>query len=213
MLENCSTLMLDMDGTVLDLAYDNYMWLQHVPMTYAQRNNLSIETAKHKLYSHMQETRGSLDWYCLDYWSEFLGFDVVELHRVENHRIGFLPGAEEFLAEVGRRDIRVIMVTNSHLGTLKLKDEVTEVTRYFDHVYSSHEFGEPKESQIFWQALREQEGFDPGTSLFVDDSHAVLESAKTYGIAMLVNITQPDTSMPEQDRRHFAGVSDVGAML
>ncbi len=213
MLDNCSTLMLDMDGTVLDLAYDNYMWLQQVPMTYARRNNLSVEAAKHKLYSHMQETRGSLNWYCLDYWSEFLGFDVVELHRTENHRIGFLPGAEDFLAEVSERETRVILVTNSHLDTLKLKDEVTELTRHFDRVYSSHEFGEPKESQAFWRALREEEGFDPEHSLFVDDSHAVLESAETYGISMLVNVTRPDTSKPEQDRRHFAGVAEVSSML
>jgi len=26
-LERCETLMLDMDGTILDLAFDNYIWL------------------------------------------------------------------------------------------------------------------------------------------------------------------------------------------
>lgn len=213
MLNNCQTLMLDMDGTLLDLAYDNYMWLQRVPETYARINNVSIEAAREKLFSRIREIRGKLDWYCLDHWSNYLGLDIVGLHREENHRIGYLPGAEEFLRDVAARDIRVIMVTNSHLDTLQVKDEITKVTGHFDRIYTSHEFGHPKEDQAFWQAFREEEGFDPATSLFVDDNHEVLASAEAYGISMLVNIMHPDTSQPIRDRLHFAGVEKIRELV
>lgn len=209
MLDDCATLMLDMDGTLLDLAYDNYIWLHRVPQTYATLNNISFDAARNKLLSRLGEIRGKLDWYCLDHWSDYLGLDIVALHREENHRINYLPGASEFLRQVAERDIRVIMVTNSPLGTLQVKDEITSVTDHFDRIYTSHEFGYPKEDQAFWHALREEEGFNSETSLLVDDNHDVLTSAETYGLSQLVNITLPDTSEPIRDRRHFTGVEKI----
>ena len=213
MLEQCETLMLDMDGTLLDLAFDNYMWLHHVPERYAKKHGLTLEKAREKLYRRFRELRGTLDWYCLDHWSEALGLDILGLHKDENYRIGYLPGAEAFLEAVSKKDVRVLLVTNSHIDTLLLKDEVTGVRNYFDRVYTSHEFGHPKEEQPFWESLREEEGFDPATTLFVDDNHDVLESAATFGIDMLVAVTRPDTSEPNKDSRHYAGVEAVRDML
>lgn len=204
--------MLDMDGTVLDLAYDNYMWLHHVPQSYAAQRDVPLEQARAELYERFGKLRGTLDWYCLDHWSDALGLDILGLHRDENHRIAYLPGAEAFLETLRERGIRVLLVTNSHADTLHLKDEVTGIREHFDHVYTSHEFGHPKEDQPFWQALREEEGFDPATTLFVDDNHDVLESAGVFGIGMLVTVTRPDTSEPLTSSRHYAGVESVGEL-
>lgn len=213
MLDRCETLMLDMDGTVLDLAFDNYMWLHHVPQRYAEKHGLPIERAREELYRRFRQLRGTLDWYCLDHWSEALGLDILGLHKDENHRIGYLPGAESFLETVNTKQIRVLLVTNSHIDTLLLKDDVTGVRGYFDRVYTSHEFGHPKEDQPFWESLREEEGFDPATTLFVDDNHDVLESAANFGIDMLVAVTRPDTSEPKKDSRGYTGVEAVVDML
>ncbi|MDJ0918735.1 MAG: GMP/IMP nucleotidase [Woeseiaceae bacterium] len=213
MLDRCETLMLDMDGTLLDLAFDNYMWLHHVPERYADRHSIPLDQARAELYARFRQLRGTLDWYCLDHWSDTLGLDILGLHRDENHRIGYLPGAEDFLADVRQRDIRVLLVTNSHEDTLTVKDEVTGVRDHFDRVYTSHEFGHPKEDQPFWQALRVEEGFDPSTTLFVDDNHDVLESAANFGIEMLVAVTRPDTSEPARDSRHYAGVEAVAELV
>ncbi|MEM9402588.1 MAG: GMP/IMP nucleotidase [Pseudomonadota bacterium] len=213
MLDCCETLMLDMDGTLLDLAFDNYMWLHHVPERYAAVHDLPLETARQQLYQRFKELRGQLSWYCLDHWSDTLGLDIEALHREQNHRVGYLPGAEDFLREVSRRDVRVLMVTNSHAGTLHIKDEVTGITQHFDRIYTSHQFGHPKEDRPFWEALREEEGFDPATTLFVDDNHDVLAGAEHYGIGMLVNVTRPDTSKPGHDSRHYAGVAAVTELI
>lgn len=213
MLERCETLMLDMDGTLLDLAFDNFMWLHHVPQQYAAQHGLSLEGARDRLYRRFRELRGKLDWYCLDQWSEHTGLDIVALHRRENHRIGYLPGAENFLERVRASEMRVIMVTNSHEDTLHVKDEVTGVRGHFDQVYTSHQFGHPKEDQPFWSALQEEEGFDPATTLFVDDNHDVLQSAATYGIGMLLAVTRPDTSMPVCDSGDYAGVEAVADLV
>jgi putative hydrolase of the HAD superfamily len=213
MMSRCETLMLDMDGTVLDLAYDNYVWKELVPSRYAEVRGMSVVEARRRLFAKYRAIQGDLQWYCLDHWSERLGLDVLELHRDVNHRIDFLPGAEEFLQKLGEHDVRVLLVTNSHRDTLDLKDEVTGLSEFFDAIYSSHDFGHAKERQEFWHVLQEREGFSRETTLFVDDNHAVLESADTYGVEMLVEIENPDTSEQKRKKSDYAGVSGVADLL
>lgn len=213
MLTRCETLMLDMDGTVLDLAYDNYVWKELVPEHYSRVTGISIDDARTRLYAKYREIQGDIQWYCLDHWSERLGLDVLELHRGVNDRIGYLPGAKNFLETLREHDVRVLLVTNSHPDTLALKDEVTGLAGYFDAIYTSHQFGYAKERQEFWRALQEKEDFVAGSTLFVDDNQAVLKSAASYGLGMLLEISRPDTSEPVRETSAFTGVMGVGDLL
>jgi putative hydrolase of the HAD superfamily len=213
LLDSCDTLMLDMDGTLLDLAYDNYMWLEHIPAEYAKKFDVSEADARQHLYATFKRLEGKLNWYCLDHWSEALDLDVVALHREQNGRIGFLPGAEEFLRRVAEQDVRVLLVTNSHRHVLDIKTEVTDIVDYFDGVYSSHDLGHAKEDQPFWHALRDIEKFDPGATVFVDDNVTVLRSARDFGVDMLLHITRPDTRRPAQPDEEFVGIEGVGELV
>jgi len=212
-LSDCDTLMLDMDGTLLDLAYDNYMWLEHIPAEYARRNSMGAAEAREMLSAKFRSLEGKLQWYCLDHWSEVLDLDVKALHRRENARIRFLPGARDFLQVARKHDVRVLLVTNSHRDTLEIKTEVTGITDFFDAIYTSHDLGHAKEDQPFWHALHEAEGFDRETTLFIDDNPAVLESARTFGISMLLNVTRPDTRWPAREHRDFPAIESVGSLL
>ncbi len=205
--------MLDMDGTLLDLAYDNYMWLEHIPAEYARQNSIGEAQARDVLMAKFRSMEGKLEWYCLDHWSEVLDLDVKELHRKENDRISYLPGAREFLEAVLKHEVRLLLVTNSHSDTLEIKTEVTGITGFFDAIYTSHLIGHAKEDQPFWQALHEAEGFDRETTLFIDDNPSVLESARTFGISMLLNITRPDTRRPPRENRGFPTIESVAALL
>lgn len=210
---DCDTLMLDMDGTLLDLAFDNYMWTQLVPREFAREQNISENRAREQLFATMRRIEGKLDWYCLDYWSELLGLDIAGLHREMNHRIAYLPGAEDFLEQVAAMDLRVIMVTNSHRETLEIKHEVTAVKRFFDEIYTSHDLGHPKEDQPFWESLRSHEGFDPARTMFVDDNLAVLDSARKFGIRHLVAVAQPEASGPVRDVSDYPSVDRVVSLI
>jgi putative hydrolase of the HAD superfamily len=213
MFTRCETLMLDMDGTVLDLAYDNYVWKELVPEHYAKVTGIGIDDARTRLFAKYHEIQGDIQWYCLDHWSERLGLDVLELHRGVNHRIGYLPGAKNFLEALREHNVRVLLVTNSHPDTLALKDEVTGLAGYFDAIYTSHQFGFAKERQEFWHALQKEEHFVTDSTLFVDDNRTVLNSANTYGLDMLVEISQPDTSEPVRETAAYTGVKGVAEML
>jgi len=213
LLDSCDTLMLDMDGTLLDLAYDNYMWLEHIPAAYAQQNDLSADDARDHLYATFKRLEGKLDWYCLDHWSNELDIDVAALHREQNGRIGFLPGAKQFLESVADHHVRLLLVTNSHQQTLDIKAEVKDIVDYFDGVYTSHALGYAKEDQPFWQELRKAEDFDPARTVFIDDNVAVLQSARDFGVEMLLHITRPDTRKPPKEHDDFTGIEGVGELL
>lgn len=213
MLTESETLMLDMDGTVLDLAYDNYVWKELVPEHYAQAKGISVDVARSRLYAKYSAIQGDIQWYCLDHWSERLGLDVLELHRGVNHRIDYLPGAKRFLQALREHHVRVLLVTNSHPDTLALKDEVTGLAEYFDAIYTSHQFGYAKERQEFWHALQDEDGFQKESTLFVDDNLTVLRSADTYGLEMLVEISQPDTSEPARETSAYTGVTGVADLM
>ena len=43
------TVFLDMDGTLLDLHFDNHFWLEHLPRRYAEQFDLTPEDAKNTL--------------------------------------------------------------------------------------------------------------------------------------------------------------------
>lgn len=212
-LEKTETLMLDMDGTLLDLAFDNYMWLEHIPRHFAVANEIPFEEAQADLMSRFKALHGKLEWYCLEHWCEHLEIDVIQLHHDMSHRVGYLPGAKGFLEEMHARDIRVLMVTNSHRITYEIKDAITGIGDFFDAIHSSHDYGHPKESQEFWSALQDDVDFDPSTTLFVDDATHVLQSARNYGIEMLVNITQPDTRHPAKEHDDFVGVEKIAELL
>ena len=212
-LINCDTLMLDMDGTLLDLAFDNYFWLQLVPLEYARRRRMPQSQARDQLYAKMRALQGTLDWYCLDYWSEILGLDIAGMHRDANDRIGYLPGAEEFLEHVAASGVRMLLVTNSHRTTLDIKNEVTNVTRFFDEIYTSHDVGHAKEDQPFWKSVKSQENFDPERTMLIDDNLQVLESARKFGVKHLVAVAQPDTTAPVRDVVGFPAVDRVSNLI
>lgn len=212
-LERIDTLMLDMDGTLLDLAFDNYMWKEVIPGEYARHHGLPADLARTRLFEHYRRLLGQLDWYCLDHWSDALGIDVLALHRRMRARIGWLPGAREFLEAMAGREIRLLLVSNSHPDTLALKTEMTGISGYFDGVYLSHALGHAKEAQPFWQALRRQEAFDPARTAFIDDTDTVLKSARTFGIGNLLAVTRPDSGAPERAAGEFDGIEGVSALL
>jgi putative hydrolase of the HAD superfamily len=212
-MKRCETLMLDMDGTILDLAFDTYVWKELVVGRYASHNGLDYTVARDRLYAKYLSIQGDLEWYCLDHWSERLGFDVLALHHEVHDRIEYLPGAQTFLEKVRAADIRVLLVTNSHPDTLKLKEDTLGFGGYFDNIHSSHTYGYAKEDQEFWRLLQEAERFDPETTVFVDDTVPVLRSAAQYGIRMPVVVTHPDTTEPPRENGEFPGVNGVRDLL
>jgi putative hydrolase of the HAD superfamily len=211
--EEIDTVLLDMDGTLLDLRFDNYFWLEVLPERYAQRHELSLAAARAKLAPLFIAKQGTLDWYCIDFWSRELSLDIAMLKREACAEVRFLPGAERFLQALHTRGFDPVLVTNAHRGVLDIKTQQTGLARYFRRVISSHDFGVPKEQPQFWSQLQTRLGFDPARCLFVDDSLPVLNAARAHGIGQIVAITRPDSTQHARNVAGFAAVERVELLL
>ena len=203
------TVLLDMDGTLLDLGYDKHFWEEHLPRHFAVSRSISIKDAHSLMRPIFESTAGTLDWYCINYWSRALSLDIVALKRATRHRIDWLPQARAFLDRLRASGRRVALVTNAHPEILAIKDAHLGIRRRFDAVYSSFDFGEPKESAPFWPRLAARERFDPARTLFVDDSHAVLAAARGHGIRWLYAVRRPVHRAPLRETLEFPGVESV----
>lgn len=211
-LDDIDTVLLDLDGTLLDLAFDNYLWLERVPVLYGAPRGLDRDAAMRSIEPRFRACEGTLDWYSVDYWSRELGLDVGQLHRDESQRIAWLPGAREFLLRVRALGKRLVLLTNAHPVTLDIKHGVTGVRDYFDAAFSSAEFGAPKEDARFWSGVRAREPFDPHRSMFVDDSRSVLRAARAAGIAHVIGIKRPDSSRAALEHEGFPAIDGVAEL-
>lgn len=211
--DQVDTVLLDMDGTLLDLRFDNHFWLEFLPQRYAQVRQVSVDAARAELLPHMRRIEGTIDWYCLDYWSQALELDIPALKREVCHLIGFRPQAQEFLQALGRAGKRRVLVTNAHRDALALKCERTDLAGHLDALISSHDFRTPKEQQGFWQALQTVERFDPARTLLLDDTVSVLRAARVYGVSWLLGIAQPDSGQELRLRGEFELVEDFAQIM
>ena len=132
------TVCLDMDGTVLDLRFDNLFWLEALPRAWGESRGLTQQAAWAELEPRFDARRGTLEWYCIDHWSEELGFDVAGLKRRMSGHIRYLPGALRFLDAVRATGRRLLLTTNAHPISLDIKNRQTALADHFDELVSSH---------------------------------------------------------------------------
>lgn len=164
---------------------------------------MSLPESKDHLKVRYDSVASTMQWYCVDYWTQELGLNIAELKTEVSHLIALRSEAEEFLAHLGTLNKRVVLLTNAHPSSLALKMERTGLASHFCRMISAHAIGVPKEHPDFWEKLQTIEKFDAHHTLLIDDSHAVLQAADVYGIAHLLGIYQPDSQLPPKDRGNF----------
>jgi putative hydrolase of the HAD superfamily len=190
------TVFLDMDGTLLDLHFDSHFWLEYLPQRYAEHVGLPAQIAKDQLLSMIMAERGSLNWYCTDYWSEKLSLDITSLKSEVGNLIGYRPHVVNFLDTLRQSGRQTVIVTNCHPDPLELKLKRTGLNLHVDGIISSHQLGRAKEEDGFWQQLQQYSPYCPGGTLMIDDNFSVLESARDAGIAQCLAILAPDSQKP-----------------
>ena len=200
------TVLLDMDGTLLDLHFDNYFWQEYLPLRFAEIKGLEPDAAKHHIVTLTRKIEGSLNWYSTDYWSEMLEIDVIELKHEISHKVAIRPFCVDFLDALRSANKDVVMVTNAHHDSLALKMDKTRLAHKFDRLITVHEFSLPKEDPLCWHEVHKRHPFSAQNTLLIDDNLLALESAREYGIGSLLAIYQPDSQAPRREIDDFDAI-------
>jgi putative hydrolase of the HAD superfamily len=200
------TVLLDMDGTLLDKHFDDYFWEEYVPETYARQNNISIFTAEDELLAKYKEREGSLEWTDLDFWSQELDLDLERMKQEVDHLISIHPYVLEFLDFCRGVGKKIILVTNAHPKTLAIKMVKTKMAGEFDALICADEIGVAKEDPSFWGKLAEKIHFDKERTLLADDNEDVLISAENYGIANVIFVAKSSSRKPTVYSDRFSSI-------
>ncbi len=207
------TVLLDMDGTILDRHFDDHFWLEHVPKRWSQCNHTTLEYAKEHLYGLFRSQENSLNWTDLDYWSDRLKLDIPVLKLEIEHLIAVHPYVIEFLLFLKHSGKATWLVTNAHSKTLDLKMKNTRIGPYFDGIISAHQVGLPKEDARFWGELQNFVSYDPERTLLGEDSETNLTTAQSYSIRYLVYISRYSSKVEPRQSEHFSTIDYFNRLI
>ena len=207
------TILLDLDGTLLDLNFDLHFWLEYLPLVYSEKHNISHQEAKDTIMPMLNAEMGKLNWYCLDYWQERLELDIVQLKLNISHLIQIMPHVEDFLNAARANNKKIVLATNAHRATIKLKMSIVQLEHHFDCVISSHDYGAAKQEQTFWSNLANDLNLNKERTVFFDDSLDVLKSADLFGIKHVVAISKPSSKKRAETVPGFINIIDFSEVL
>ena len=211
--EQIDTLLLDMDGTLLDLRFDNHFWVDHLPARYSEIHGVDENHAERHVAESLRSFEGTMQWYCIDHWSEFFDVDIMALKQEVLHLIRYRQGAEEFLRKLQDTHLTVYLVTDAHPEVLALKKSLTQLHDHVHDTFSSHTFGAPKRHLAFWNALATKIEFDPQSTMMIDDSHHVLDKSRAFGIGHQLCVQQPDSGAIAEHNHEFNLINDLRELL
>ncbi|MDD5757447.1 MAG: GMP/IMP nucleotidase [Desulfobulbaceae bacterium] len=211
--QGIETVLLDMDGTLLDKHFDDYFWEHFVPEIYATKNSISEREARKKLLDTYRAKEGTLDWTDLDYWSEQLGLDIPALKIKIDHLIQVHPYVIDFLKYLKDNRKPTYLVTNAHSKTLDIKMAKTSLSGYFTGIVCAEEIGMPKENPAFWAGLQEKIAFTAESTMLAEDTEKILFSAQSYGIKHLIYVARPSSQAPIKHSENFPSISYFNELI
>jgi putative hydrolase of the HAD superfamily len=210
--DDIDDVLLDMDGTLLDRHFDNFFFEEELPRRYAARHGLSFEVSRDRLMAMYRSVEGELAWTDLHYWTDRVGIDVVAMHKELDHMIGFLPGAEAFLAALRKSGKRITIVTNAHVAGVRFKTAKTGLDRCVDRIVDAFEVGYLKMRPEYWPACRRLVGFTPKRSLYIDDDEDCLQAAQRFGIGYILHSARSSSQLPSAYSKTFRSVENLSVL-
>ena len=211
--QEITTVLLDMDGTLLDKYFDDYFWEQFLPQVYGKQNDLQEAEAQKVLYRRYRSVEKTLLWTDLNYWTEELDLDIIGLKKQIDHLISINPHVIDFLQFLQNQQKRVYLVTAAHPAAHDITMSKAGLSGYFHQMICADELGRPKEDVQFWNSLEVRLGFERQRTLFADDNVNVLNAARSHGIRYLVHIAKPSSKQPARYCDEFTSVSAFDELI
>lgn len=167
----------DLDGTIVDAAYGNAVWLEGIPERYAAKYGMPIDEAKvtvKRQYDSVGEAY--LLWYDIDYWLERLGLIISVADLLDEYagRIRLLPNVAGVIRELSGK-YSLVIASNAARVFVEKELAHTGLEHYFDRVISAtSDFVMVKKQEEFYHRLCSTLKVSPAELVHVGD-HAVFD--------------------------------------
>jgi len=210
--KDVTSVLLDMDGTLLDRYFDDYFWEHLVPERYAEKHKITFGKAKEELFKKYKAHEGTLNWTDIDFWSRELELDILALKEQIRHLIEVHPHVEDFLKMLKARKIKAFIVTNAHYKVLDMKLKKTDLGRYLAGAITSFEIGFPKEKIEFWKRAEQMLHFHKENTILVEDTIEVLKTAQKFGIQYLIYKARSTSKVKPSPSAEFMTINDFNEL-
>lgn len=197
------TVLLDMDGTLIDQYHEDIFWDKKVPAEYAKKHNIPIKEAYKILHNMYREKEGTMEWGNLDFWEKKLGMDLWKIRYSMTHMIKMHPHTMRFLKFLKKQKKRVHLVTSAYPRDMNLKINIIGIANYFDSIHSETEVNVSKNEKAFWIRLNKIIKFDKKRTLLAENNKKVLMSAQAFGIKYLLLKSKYSSRKPAERSREF----------
>jgi HAD superfamily hydrolase (TIGR01549 family) len=146
----------DMDGTLVDPEFTDWVWGHGIPTLYAEKAGLPFEEAKgFVVKEYLKVGEGAIEWYDIKYWFRF--FQLEESWKVLMERyadkIKVYPDVHPLLERLRDR-YPLVLTSNAGREFIHMEMEATGLGRYFNQIFSAtSDFGEVKKTAGFYQRI------------------------------------------------------------
>ena len=208
-LNSTTAILSDLDGVILDLAYDIKFWELWLPEQVANQTNKSVEETKAEIKAEIDIQRGTLNFYDLNYWDDLLNVDCMQIFKEKTERCSYLGGSHEALQRLSTLKNPKYILTNGDPRIQDYKAETQNFLEFFDSIFYSMHVGYPKESKEFWALARHNLNLDFEDTIFIDDDFKVVTAAAKAGIKQVAWITPGKNRILQNRVETFASLSDL----
>ncbi len=129
----------DMDGTLVDSSFTDWVWMVGLPKLYAEKEGLPFEKAKLYVVSQYEKVgEGAIEWYDIKYWLRFfqLGQDWRSLLLSYVDKIHVYEDVDHLLDRLKDR-YSLILTSNAGKEFIEIEMKATGLGKYFQYLFSA----------------------------------------------------------------------------
>ncbi len=164
---------LDMDGTLVNTRFVDKVWMEGMPMLYAEKTGLDFPVAKsYVIGEYMKVGSDHLEWYDLLYWIDRFGLKVGkdELLQMYEDEIEIYPEVQEVLDHLSES---YDLVVTSNAAREFIDFELDGLSDYFREIFSAtSDFREVKKSPLIYGTVCAHIGVKPYEVLHIGDHYS-----------------------------------------
>ncbi len=164
----------DMDGTLVDPVFTDFVWGQGIPTLYAEKVGLPFEAAKAFVEREYQKVgEGAIEWYDIKYWFRFFQLEQSwkALMKQFVDKIHVYPDVNHILDRLKDR-FQLILTSNAGREFIEVEMEATGLGRYFDQIFSAtSDFAVVKKTIEFYQRICQTLGASPQEIVHIGDHY------------------------------------------
>jgi len=131
----------DVDGTLVDLEYNDLIWFKEIPELVAKKKKISFEKSLkyvHEEYAKLGEH--NLNWYDINYWISYFGIEISPDKIFEKYVISLLEELKK----------KYILIVITAMPREFLIPKMKNLEKYFKFSFSAlSDFKELKNSEIY----------------------------------------------------------------